>query len=99
MVSGERHAAGSSRLHGFPCFPYSVISIACFSRSYASCESCAISPERQTGCFIEESIVAERLSGLDAQCATGGKADCKGNDENEHNDGQEIGERVRRAEA
>jgi hypothetical protein len=56
-------------------------------------------PEPRKTCFIAELVVAERLRGLDARSATGGKADCKGNNENEHNDGHEIGERVRRAEA
>jgi len=56
-------------------------------------------PEPRKTCFMAELVVAERLRGLDARSATGGKADCKGNNENEHNDGHEIGERVRRAEA
>jgi hypothetical protein len=84
----EGWEAGFMAFHAFHTlsFPWPA-----FSRGYASCESCTISREPQTGCFIAKSIVAERLGGLDTQSATGGNRDGKANNETERDDGHEIG--------
>ena len=54
-----------SRLHGFPCFPYSVISMACFSPG-----KCWINRHTATQCNVphspreDSSLVNERIGDL-----------------------------------